>query len=456
LIKEKLLTEEKSIAKTIYIVALPTMIQMFLESSYNIVSTVWIGKLGSVALAGIAAASFIVWIILGLSILFEIGVNSLVAKSFGAKDFEFMKKVGTNGLRSGIIFTFLLMIVCIPFLTSIFKLMGLESNVINAANEYLIFIFFGLPAYLIMITNDSIFRGVGDTKTPLKILILSLTINLILTPMLMFGIWIFPELGIAGSALAAVTSHIVASIVSLILLKRRNLISTPSKKFIDFDIVKKIVKIGTPIAVNGTIFCIVYMFLTKIIAQFGTASIASLGIGQRVESIGYCLFVGFGIASTTLVAQNIGAGNYKKAKDTAWSIILYSGIVGFIFSIILILFSTQIARVFTTDPQVIESASKYLLIIGLSEIFMAWELVTEGIFSGIGNTLPTTIIGLPLNILRIPLAYILSEYMGINGVWIAVSSTTLLKGLLLILWLKFTKIEKDTSVKEKMKILIAS
>lgn len=443
MISEKTLIDEKSIAKTIYIVAMPTMIQMLLESSYNIVSAIWIGKLGSIALAGLASASFIVWMLFNLSSLVEIGVNSLVANSFGAKNFDYMKKIGTSGLRFAIIFSFLVMLIAIPFLPKIFKLMGLESNVINAATEYLIIILFGLPAFLIMIINDSVFRGIGDTKTPLKILILSLSINIALTPLLMFGIWIFPELGIAGSAISVVISHIIAACISFALLKKRNLLSKPDKGYIDFEIVKKVLKIGAPIAINGFIFCIVYMFLTKIISQFGTAPIASLAIGHRVESIGYCIFIGFSIASTTLVAQNIGAKHYQKAKDTAWMIILYAGIVGFLFSLFVVLFSVQIASAFTNDTQVIEVASKYLIIIGLTEIFLAWELVTEGIFSGIGNTIPTTVVGLPLNIARIPLAFILAQFWGINGVWIALSVTTLLKGVLLILWLKFTKIEKD-------------
>lgn len=430
---------EGSIPKTIYLVAAPTMIHMFLETSYHFIDAIWIGMLGSVALAAVASASFVLWLIFSACTLVEVGVNSLVAKYSGANDKEAVNKISRNGFLFGIFLSFFIALIGILTAENTFYLLGLENDVIYNALCFMLPVFVGLPVFVTTIITSAIFRGIGDTKTPLKVLSLTLILNGLIAPLFIFGI-VFTQMGIAGGALATILCQSLASIVNVTILKKRKVINNES--FFDLNSFKEIAKIGSPIAVNGVIFCIVYLFLTRVISQYGTEPVAALGIGHRVESLGYCISVGFSIAATTLVGQNIGAKNYKRAKEIAWKIASYIGVLMMFISINILLFKDKIARVFTQDPEVIANASGYLTAIGYTETFLGFEIVMEGVFSGLGNTLPPTIIGLPLNILRVPVAYFMAKYYGIDAIWWTIGITTMLKGIILLIWFRYISADK--------------
>lgn len=423
----------KEIKQTIYKVAAPTMIHMFLESSYHIIDSFWIGILGSVALASATASSFYVWMIFSATALVEVGVNSLVARNYGAKDFDAVKNIASQGRRFGIFLSFIIGLIGINFIESALGVMGLEKDVINNALLFMFPIFMGLPFFTMNLTNFATFRGLGNTKTPLFILLGQLLLNIFLAPVLIF----YANLGVSGATFSTLVCQILSFGVGAYLLQKNYQI-VDSPKFIDKTVWFEIAKIGLPLAFNGVIFCIVYVFLTKVISPFGTQPIAALGIGHRVESFAYCISVGFSIASTTLVGQNIGAKNYSNARKTAWATTYYTAFIILGISALILLFKGLIARFFTSDPAVIAYADQYLTIMGFTEVFLGIEIVMEGIFSGFGNTLPATIIGLPLNIIRIPLAYFLSQMYGIQGIWFAIGSTTALKGISLLLWFYFS------------------
>ena len=408
----------KEINKAIILVAGPTMIQMFLETSYHIINAIWIGMLGSIALAASASSSFFLWMIFSCCSLIEVGINSSVARSFGAKDKEAIEKVSIYGIRYAIFIGFIVSLIGIFFIEKALSLVGLDDNVLDSALCILYPTLIALPIFTIGISIYSIFRGIGDTKTPLKILSSTLILNGFLDPLLIFGYFSFPALGIAGAPIATIICQIIAISISLLVLKQKGYLTTKISLFkLELKYINEISKVGMPIAFNGVIFCIVYVFITNAISRFGTAPIAALGIGHRIESLGYCISLGFSIAATTLVGQSIGEKNRKKAVDTAYMITYYATGVLFVISILILIFKENIAGIFSSDPEVIKAASGYLTAIGYTEMFLATEIVLEGVFSGLGNTLPTTIIGLPLNLLRVPMAYFLSNLYGVDGVW---------------------------------------
>lgn len=427
---------EGSIAKTIYTVAAPTMIHMFIQTSYHIIDAIWIGMLGSTALAAVSSSSFFIWFIFSACSLVEIGVNSLSARYYGARDHQGVSEISFYGVRFGILLAFLISAISLPNLPYLFNVMNIDNDVTALSILFLSPIYVCLPVFIATIVTSAIFRGIGDTKTSLKVLASTLLLNAFIAPFLIFGFLGFKGFGISGGAIATIICEGIAAIINIIIIKKRGIVKNISGSFLKKEPMLKIAKIGFPMAFNGVIFCFIYIFLTKIVASFGTESIAAIGIGQRVESIGYCIAAGFSIAATTLVGQNIGAGNYSRAKTTVWKIINYTGIIMIILSAVVIIFKENIANIFTNDPKVIAVASGYLTAIGFTEIFLAFEVIMTGAFSGLGSTLPPTIIGLPLNLSRIPLAYFSSIYFGVEGVWWAICLTSSLKGILLMIWFK--------------------
>jgi putative MATE family efflux protein len=196
------------------------------------------------------------------------------------------------------------------------------------------------------------------------------------------------------------------------------------------------VRIGIPISISGVVFCVVYLFVNRITAGFGTEAVAALGIGNRIESINYLISFGFSTAVATLVGQNLGAGNPDRAAELAYKTVkLITSFTGFT-AILFLIFPEILIRFFVDDPAVVDAGRSYVRILALSQILMGWEIVLEGAFSGAGDTVPPMIVSIPGSILRIPLAWWLAIVLGwgVTGVWWTITISSVLKGTALLIW----------------------
>jgi len=263
--------------------------------------------------------------------------------------------------------------------------------------------------------------------------------NIILDPLLIFGIGPFPQMGVPGAALATVFSWVVGLSLFIVLIRGGRLtFKFNFSRFVrpDGRMIGELIKIGSPLAAAGVTFSVVYLFMNRITASFGTEAIAALGIGNRCESISYLTCFGFSLAVSTLVGQNLGAGKPDRAAKSVWYALLFTGISTGAISLAFLTIPHVIASGFINDPKVIIIASDYLMILALSQTFMAIEIVMEGAFTGAGNTLPAMIVSLVGSFARFPLAlYICNDLgVGVNGVWWSITLTTIVKGIALLIW----------------------
>ena len=429
------------VTKAILKLAGPATASMFFIMLFNIVDAWWVGKLGSKALAGVSAASFILWALEAASTLVSTGVNAMVARFVGAK----MIKKASQVVGQGILFSIFLAVILglggLILQKKTFLLMGLQGESLTAALDYMTYILIGLITITVSFATDAAFRGMGDTKTPLKIISIALTFNMLLDPLLIFGIGPFPQMDASGAALATVISHGLIVIWSIFLLTKRNvnisLEKTPGR-LINPNLIWRIAKIGAPIALSGIMFSVSYMFLTFVITRYGAEPLAALGLGHRVEGIAYFISVGFSFAAATLVGQNMGAQKIKQAEEAAWQTVGITSLFLGIICVIFYFFSSQIIQLFINDPAVIREGTNYLKIVALFELFLGFEVVFEGAFSGAGNSIPPMLISVPITWARIPLAFLFADYfnMGSTGIWWAIAITTAAKGILMALWFK--------------------
>jgi putative MATE family efflux protein len=433
---------EGPITPTIFRLAWPVVISMFVETARGIANMFWVGKLGAVDLAAVVSATFLTWFIYVLSDVISVGTVALVARYVGAKDEAKAAYVARQAYLFAIISSLILAIFMILLGGRYaFRLMGTEPEVTRLGVNFVRIVFAGTSFLFLIETFGACFRGSGDTKTPMKVLLIGLGLHIILDPFLIFGIGPFPRMETSGAALATVLSEGMAAAIYLFLVMRGKLkfrFSLFPKFNLDFSTVKKILNIGLPLSASGIIFIVVYILLNKVTATFGTEAIAALGIGNRMESLSFLTCFGFSQAAAALVGQNLGAKKPERAEKCAWRTVqIVVFITGFI-SIMFLLFPRFISSFFISDPKVVTIAIDYLRILALSQVFMALEIVLEGSFSGAGNTIPPMTVSIPGSVLRVPLAYLIAIFwgVGVNGIWWAITLTTIAKGTTLAFWFK--------------------
>lgn len=420
--------------KLILSLAIPAVLQTVVRSLFAIVDAFWVGKMGSLELAAITVATFLVWGILALGEMIATGTNSLIAHSTGAKNAELSKKIASSNIVNTFFHTIALAVIIIPILPLFYFIMGLNPEQSKLASEYLVTLLIGFPCITMLSTVSAIFRGYGDTKTPLYLLILAIVLNIFLAPLFIFGIIGIEGFGLRGAAASSLVSYFISFVIGYHLLRKRDIISKLNHYKFNYKILKKTLRIGLPVSLNGVAFSMIYIFVSRFVADYGTVGFAALGIGHRSESLAFQITVGFGLATTILVGQNVGAGNIPKAERLAWKIFGVASVVIILYSVGLFIFSSEIAGFFTCDPEVIKAASIYNKIAAVVQIFSAAEVIFGGAFAGAGDTIPTAVIGFPLNFLRIPLAAILPIFWGLNGIWLAICVTVVLKGIIITIW----------------------
>jgi Na+-driven multidrug efflux pump len=462
-IRERI-TGDGPLAPIIFRLAGPVVLMMYLQGAYNIIDTIWVGQLlGKYALAGIATGGFVLWSIFGLTNLATVGIMATLARRIGEGDLPRAESAATKGLLYAFVLSLAVGTVLWFLVETLFQLMGTDPRVTHEGVRYLRVLLIGCPLIFLSFMIQRIFQAAGDTETPMWLMFFALILNTFLDPVLMLGLFGLPRLGVAGAALATLFARLFMVVFGILLLMRRKritvrAISHPLLRYFphalpfitggylklrpvatagwDWGLFLSTLRIGLPNAVSQTLFPVVYMILTRLPAAYGPEYIAALRIGHTVEGISFFLALGFSIATATCVGQNMGAGKPARAARSGWMASWIVAAILALFSLLFYLFSSRISAVFSPDPGAIQASATYLEILSISQVFMGMEIVLVGAFSGAGDTVPPLAILGPLNLSRIPLAYWLagSAGLGINGVWWAISGTSILKGIVLAFW----------------------
>lgn len=434
--------KEGKIRSTLVKLALPIMGTSFIHMAYNLTDIMWLGRLSTGAVAAAGTAGFFLWFGSSLVMITQVGVGVNVAQYIGRNDSESAKKYITNGFQLDIFIALLYSLFLFSFRHNIIGFFNLQDpDVIRMAIEYLTIISMGIIFHFLNPIFSAALHSTGNSITPFKVNTIGLVANIILDPLLIFGIGPIPQLGIRGAALATIMSQFIVTILFVILGKAFNniyshvsLLSKP-----DMQIVKNIMKLGVPPFLQTGLHAVINMILTKIIAQFGPVAVAVQSIGSQIESISWMTSEGFSSSISAFVGQNYGAKKLERIKDGYKQGIQILGSIGIFTSLLLIFAAKFLFAIFVpNDPVAINEGVIYLRILGLSQFFMCIEIGTIGAFNGLGKTLQPTVNGVVLNVLRIPFALILSStVLGLSGVWWSISISSILKGIILFIWFRF-------------------
>ncbi len=430
-----------SIPRHVVALAVPALFSMFAIVLNNLIDTGLVGHLGAAQVAAVGSAGFVVWLIFSLMDVFAVGTVAMISRHYGAGELEAASEKAKHIIKFAAIFSVGFGALGVIFSHNIYHMLNLAPDVERMGRIYLQIIFLAAPSLFIAETIGAIFRAIGDTTTPMIVMITAVATNIVLDILLIYGIWIFPRLETMGAAIATSTAHTLALGLGFYFVLKGKIpfrILPSIKGKIDFSIIWKMVKIGLPTSLASINFAFVYLAMTRIMSEFGTVAVAAIPVGNRAESISYMTCFGFYIAASTMVGQNLGARQPERATKAAYTTLSIITSITFIFGLAFFFFSEKIPAILTTDPEVIKIAGSYLRIIAFSQVFMALEFVLEGAFAGAGNTLPPMIVSIPGTLLRIPLSYFLAIPMGMgpSGIFWAITISTIIKGIAIFIWFR--------------------
>jgi putative MATE family efflux protein len=457
--KEQIL--EGPIIKTLLVVGWPVMVANLLHSMYNIVDTFWLGKLGGIESTNAVAALQISWPIVFLMMAMAFGFGSagvaLVSQYTGARNETEASKSAGQVLSMSMLFG--ITIAVVGFLSSsvIVDFLGIQSGIAEAAVTYLEIIFLGMPMMFTSMIFGFILRAYGDTVTPMKVEAATVLINMVLDPILIFGLLGFPRMGVMGAALATVFSRSVSSAIALYVLfsGRTGLkLKVPHLKPVKWR-VAQILRIGMPASIghSGTAFG--FVILMAIIARFPNqgAILAGYGVANRLINLMFVAIEGLGIGVSTVLGQSLGADNIKRAEEVAKKGIFLMFIILLAASASLFLVKEFVIQIFISNEEVVVEGSNFIRVFVFGIAFFGIFRAVNSSFIGSGHNVPTMVLELVrLWGMRIPLAWVFGFVVGWNatGVWFGMALSNVL-GAVLALVLFETGIWKKKVIKEPVR-----
>lgn len=402
--------------------------------SFNLIDSIWVGRLiGPAALAAVSTAGFYVWVALNLGEMVEIGLTAVASRRHGEGNREQAARAAAAAVVYALVAGLVVSLIGMLVSDAMFRLMTVPPEVARLGRAYLHTWLLGAPLVFGFFAVEATFRASGDTRTPFTILAGSVVISIALDPLLISGVGPFPRLGVEGAALASVMVRGVGFLAGIVIAVRRGLIRGSAP---DWRAIPAIVRVGAPLSLAGVLLSVIYMWLTRFTSRFGTPALAALGIGHKMEGLGFLAISGFALAASALVGQNLGAKQEARAREAVRLTVRYCLVVTVTSATVFLLFPERLVALFTSDPAVVADGVLYLRVIAFAQIGQSFELILEGALAGAGYTFWPQLASTSLTALRIPLAAWWSGALGLIGIWLALSLTAIARGAAMILFWK--------------------
>ena len=421
------------INRQLFKLALPIMATSFIQMAYSLTDMAWVGRLGSEAVAVIGAVGILMWMSGSISLLNKVGSEVSVAQSIGAQNQESAKQFASHNITIALIIA--IFWGCLLFFLAhpILRVYGLENHITDSAVSYLRIVSTALPFIFLSAAFTGIYNAAGRSQIPFYISGSGLILNIVLDPIFIFAF----KLGTNGAAYATWISQAVVLAIFIYQLRVKDSLLGG---FSFFTKLKKtytirIFKLGFPVAMLNTLFAFVNMFLCRTASiHGGHIGLMTFTTGGQIEAITWNTSQGFSTALSAFIAQNYAAGNNKRVISSWYTTLWMTLIFGTICTILFVFFGNEIFSIFVPEKAAYEAGGIFLRIDGYSQLFMMLEITMQGVFYGLGRTVPPAIISISFNYLRIPLAlFFISLGLGVDGIWWAVCATTIAKGLVLLI-----------------------
>jgi putative MATE family efflux protein len=427
-----------SINRAIFLLSVPMILEMVMESLFAVVDVFIVAKISSEAIATVGLTESVLTLVYSIAIGLSTAATALVSRRVGEQNSQGAARAVGQVILVSVILAVIMGVPGFLFADSILRLMGGNEQLIANGVGFTRMIFISSPAIILLYTLSGCLRGAGDASMAMRSLWLANGVNILLCPVFIFGLGPFPEMGVLGSAVATTTGRTVGVIYQLITLSRRKgaiqLLQTDMVP--DVGIIRNLLGLAVGGASQFLVGSASWIFLTRLLATFGSEVVAGYTITIRIIVFTILPSWGMANAAATLVGQNLGAGYPNRAETSAWRAAFCNMIFLAVVGIIFFLGATQIVGLFDNNPRVVDVAVRGLRIFCLGYLFMAYGMVLSQSLNGAGDTRTPTLINIVCFwLVEIPLAYTLAHVLnwGPPGVFWSVATSEILMAVLSIL-----------------------
>ena len=404
----------------------PMIISNILQALSGTVNNIYLGQLlGVGAMASVSAFFPVLFFLISFMIGLGAGASVLIGQAWGAREPERVKAVAGTTLTIGLCAGLLVAIFGGTFTEPMLRALGTPADILPGATAYARIVLLAAPGLFLFLLVTSMLRGVGDTKTPLKTLLISTAVGLLVTPALILGWGGLPQMGVASGAYAAVASYLIALGWTAWYLRRKHHVLAPDAAFLkhlrfDRTIAAKVLRIGLPTAVSMITISLSEIAVLFLVNTHGSQATAAYGAVNQIVSYVQFPAISIAITASILGAQAIGAGRGQTLGKIARTGIVMNLVLTGSLVLLGYLFSRHMLGLFITDAAVVELAQTLLHIMLWSSVIMGMSMVLSGLMRASGTVLvPTLITVLSIGLVQVPVAWVLNSRYGINGIWAA-------------------------------------
>ncbi len=426
------------VGRNLFKLTLPMMGGIYSFMLFNFVDAMYIGQLGALQLAAVSFTFPVALVVASFGQGIGVGASAIISRAIGEQDESNVRRITTDTLLFSLLGALVFMVLGLLTIEPLFRVLGATSEVMPYIREYMVLWYLGVPFVIIPLVGNNAIRATGDTRTPAIIMMSSAAANAILDPLLIFGPWFFPELGVTGAALASLLARAGTLAIGVWVLGYRERLITFVRPTVSvvLDSWGQILFIGIPAAGTNLLMPVSMAIITAMVAVFGPGAVAALGAGTRITGLAVGVFIATSSVVTPFIGQNIGAGHLDRARLAVVRAQQFVSIWGLIVVVVLGLFATQIAPLFNDEASVVDPLVHYLRIVPISAAAFGVILVSGAGLNAYKRPLHAAALTIGRLIVLIILAALGSLLVGLNGIFVAIVLSDVLGALASFVWLR--------------------
>lgn len=410
---------------------LPMALGMVALFSYNIADTYFVGQLGTLELAALSFTFPVGFIVGAVTMGFGIGTSSVCARLFGAERLEDVERVSVHAMLLGLFAGSLVIVLGLATIDPLFRLLGADDTTLPIIRRYISIYYWGGIFLVVPMIINSVLRASGNAKTPAQIMTVAAVINIVLDPILIFGLFGMPRLEVEGAAIATVLSNAGTMVASILVIVFREKIVSFRHLWprLIFDSWRRILHVGLPSMASSLIAPMTTAFITYQVAQFGQEAVAGFGVASRIEGVSLLILMSMSAAVTPMVGQNYGATNLERVQQSVNWCYRFSLLYGLGVAAVIATSSGFIAGAFTDHPDAIATATMQMRIVPISYAVLGMAMTANSAFNAIGKPLPAMFVSMTRTILvYAPLAFLFARLFGLVGIFAAACTANFIAG----------------------------